>query len=379
MDLLEIRDQLDGIDAQIAALYEQRMRLCEDVAAYKIRTGKAVFDPERERQKLDAVAALMHSDFDRKAIRELYQQMMTVSRRRQLALLAEHGRRYESGFEMRDEIPRAGKRVVYQGVEGAYAHIAAMKYFGADAELYHVRSWRDAMEAVSRGEADYAVLPIENSSAGAVSDNFDLLLAYDNAIVAEVDLPITHALLGVEGSMLSEIRTVYSHAQALAQCSEFLEAHPEIEKIAVANTAVAARMVAERGDRHAAALASEQSASLYGLHVIQRQMNQQETNTTRFIVVGSKREYSRHADKVSICFEAAHKSGSLYNVLGNFIFNDVNMIMIQSRPIPERNWEYRFFVDIEGRLDDPNVINAFSGIQDQVQMFRVLGCYEGEQ
>lgn len=375
MDLLQIRDQLDQIDREIVRLYQQRMALCEEVARYKIETGKAVLDPERERQKLEAVAGMVSTSFDKKAIRELYQQMMTVSRRLQLGILAEHGKRYESDFVMCEEIPRANKRVVYQGVAGAYAHIAASSYFGEAAEIYSVRSWRDAMEAVKQGEADYAVLPIENSSAGAVSDNFDLLLAYENAIVAEVDIRVDHALMGLEGCSIEALEAVYSHGQALAQCSDFFAAHPEIEKVTVDNTAVAAKLVAESGNRRIAALASEQSAALYGLQVIQSSVNQQKTNTTRFIVVGSKREYSRSAGKISICFEAAHKSGSLYNVLGNFIFNDVNMIMIQSRPVPERNWEYRFFVDIEGRLDDSNIVNAFSGMQDEVCMFRVLGCY----
>lgn len=375
MDLLEIRDELDKLDAEIVRLYKRRMDLCADVAAFKIRTGKPVLDSAREQQKLDAVAALLPDDFDKKAVRELYQQMMTISRRLQLKILAEHGKCWDTGFQMVDAIARDGRRVAYQGVEGAYAHIAARSWAGAGTELFHVRTWRDAMEAVKSGAADYAVLPIENSSAGAVSDNFDLLLEYDHAIVAEVDLKVSHALLGTAGCSEDKIRAVYSHAQALAQCSAFFAEHPDIEKITVANTALAAKMVAESGDASLAALASEEAGALYGLSVLRKEVNQQKTNTTRFIVVGAKREYSRDAGKISLCFEAAHKSGALYNVLGNFIFNDVNMVMIQSRPIPERNWEYRFFVDIEGRLDMPDIVNALTGMQDEVRMLRVLGCY----
>ncbi len=376
MNLLELRDQLDVVDKSISSLYEKRMQLCEAVARDKIRTGKQVFDPERERQKLDAVAELVHSDFDKKGVRELYQQLMTISRRRQLEILQENGRSFELGFTELPRIEREKQRVVYQGVEGAYAHIAARRSFSEDSELYNVKTWHDAMEAVEKGEADYAVLPIENSSQGAVTDNFDLLLRYpDCSIVMETDIVVSHALLAVPGTAFSDIRRVYSHPQAIGQCSAFFEAHPEIEAVPTLNTAVAAKQVAEQDDRHAAALASEETAALYGLEILQRAVNAQKQNTTRFLIVGKGLRYSREAGKTSICFEASHKPGALYNALGNFIFNDVNLLMIQSRPIPEKNFEYRFFVDVEGSLSDPNVVNALNGITDQVSALRILGCY----
>ena len=376
MNLLELRDELDVVDRQITALYEKRMALCEEVARDKIRTGKQVLDPERERQKLDAVASFVHSDFDKKGVRELYSQLMTLSRRRQLEILQESGRCIDLGFKQVPAMDFAGKRVVYQGVEGAYAHIAARKSFSADSVFFNVKTWHDAMEAVEKGEADYAVLPIENSSHGAVTDNFDLLLRYpDCAIVGETDLLIRHALLGISGAEPGEIRRVYSHAQAIGQCSAFFETHPEIEAVPVLNTALAAKQVAESGDRTAAALASEEAAELYGLEVLQRGVNVQKQNTTRFLIVGKEKLYSAQASKISICFETSHQPGALYNALGNFIFNSVNMLMIQSRPIPERNFEYRFFVDVEGSLSDPNVINALNGLTDQAAALRVLGCY----
>ncbi len=376
MNLLELRDELDVVDRQIAALYEKRMALCEEVARDKIRTGKQVLDPAREKQKLDAVESFVHSDFDKKGVRELYSQLMTLSRRRQLEILQESGRRMDLGFQELPDMDFSGKRVVYQGVEGAYAHIAARKSFSTDSSFFNVKTWHDAMEAVNRGEADYAVLPIENSSHGAVTDNFDLLLRYpDCAIVGETDLLIRHALLGISGAVPGEIRRVYSHAQAIGQCSAFFEAHPEIEAVPVLNTALAAKQVAESGDRTAAALASEEAAELYGLEVLQRGVNAQKQNTTRFLIVGKGKVYRAKASKISICFEASHQPGALYNALGNFIFNNVNMLMIQSRPIPERNFEYRFFVDVEGSLSNPNVINALNGLTDQAAALRILGCY----
>lgn len=375
MDLQEIRRQLDGIDAQIVSLYQQRMRLCAEVAEYKMQTGKPVFDPTREQEKLEAVAALLPGDFDKQAIRELYQQLMTISRRLQLSMLAAAGKPWEGGFRSVESLPTAGCRVVYQGVEGAYAHLAARRYFAAEAKFECVPSWRSAMEAVAGGEADYAVLPIENSSAGAVTDNFDLLLRYPHSIVGEVDLRVEHALLARPGTHFSELRAVCSHPQALAQCAAFFEENPGLQRLSADNTAVAARLVAEGEDSHMAALASEEAAGLYGLTILRRGVNAHSANTTRFLIVGREPVYTAAAGKISLCFETAHKSGSLYNVLGNFIFNHVNMVMIQSRPIPERAFEYRFFVDIEGRLDQPAVINALTGLKEEVRMLRVLGCY----
>ena len=374
LDLQEIRGQLDVIDRELVALYEKRMKLCGEVAEFKIATGKPVYDGEREKQKLEAVAAMAGEEYRRGAV-ELFTQIMTISRRLQYRLLAENGKTVDTGFTQVDQIPVKGAKVVYQGVEGAYSHEATMEYFGEDVDAYHVKTWEEAMKAVESGQADYAVLPIENSSAGAVSDNYDLLIKYHNYIVAEVFLPVKHALLGVPGGSMEQIHTVFSHPQALMQCSEFLNSHGEWSQISVENTAVAAKKVLEENDPSQAAVASEAAARLYGLTVLREGINYNKDNLTRFIVGGRHPVYRKDAGKISLCFELPHRSGTLYNMLSNFIYNDVNMFMIQSRPIPGRNWEYRFFVDIEGRLDDPAVNNALKGIAEESATLRVLGNY----
>ncbi|HIX23620.1 MAG TPA: prephenate dehydratase [Candidatus Lachnoclostridium avicola] len=374
MDLQEIRKELDVIDRQIVDLYEKRMKLCGDVAEYKISVGKPVYDGEREKQKLEAVRQMAGEEY-RQGASELFTQLMTISRRLQYRLLAEHGQTFDTGFQKIDRIPVEGARVVYQGVEGAYSHEASMAYFGEDADAFHVRTWEEAMRAVEDGRADYGVLPIENSSAGAVSDNYDLLIKYHNCIVAEIFLPVKHALLGVPGGSLEQIHTVFSHPQALMQCSEYLNSHGEWSQISVENTAVAAKKVLEEGDPSQAAVASEAAAKLYGLQILKSGINYNKDNVTRFIVVSRNRVYQKDAAKVSLCFELPHRSGTLYNMLSNFIYNNVNMRMIQSRPIPGRNWEYRFFVDIEGRLDEPAVANALKGVSEEAANLRILGNY----
>lgn len=375
LDLQEIRKKLDGIDKEIVSLYEKRMDLCRQVAEFKIGTGKPVYDGEREKQKLEAVKSMVQDEDNRQGAEELFSQLMTISRRLQYRLLAENGKSPDTGFCPVEEIRTAGARIVYQGVEGAYSHEAAMKYFGQEADLFHVNTWEEAMKAVEGGTADYAVLPIENSSAGAVSDNYDLLIKYHNYIVAEVMLPVSHALLGVPGSSVEQIRTVFSHPQALMQCSEYLNSHEGWKQISVENTAVAAKKILEEGDVTQAAVASEGAGKRYGLTALETEINYNRDNVTRFIVVAKKPVYWKDAGKISLCFELPHKSGSLYNMLSNFIYNNVNMVMIQSRPIPGRNWEYRFFVDIEGNLADAAVNNALTGIANEAANLRILGNY----
>lgn len=375
LDLMEIRNQLDQIDGQIVELFEKRMDLCSDVAQYKLAAGKAVYDGQREKEKLETLGAMAHGDFNRQAVRELFTQLMTVSRKRQYQILAENGQYPDLGFEEIDALKTEGVRVVYQGVEGAYSHGAAIQFFGQDTPMYHVPSWEDAMVEVEKGNADYAVLPIENSSAGAVSNNYDLLMKHSNYIVAETQLRVTHALLGLPQTKLEDIKTVYSHPQALMQCCEYLNSHRDWKQISVENTAVAARKITDEGRIDQAAVASEIAGSLYGLKVLAPAINYNKNNVTRFIIISPKAVYCRTAGKVSLCFEAPHKSGSLYNMLGNFIYNQVNMLRIESRPIEGKSWEYRFFVDIEGSLRDGAVQNALKGIAEEAASMRILGTY----
>lgn len=375
MDLLEIRDQLDVIDKEIVELFEQRMGLVGDVAEFKITTGKAVFDKEREQAKIASVRGLAHSPFNEQAVEELFTQLMTISRRFQYRLLEEHGQTVELGFRQVDHLPVKDARVVYQGVEGAYSHGAALAYFGDDADVYHVKTFEDAMKAVESGEADYGVIPIENSSAGAVTDNYDLLLCHDNVIVGEICIPVNHMLLGIPGAKLEDIKTVYSHPQALMQSSQYLNAHPQWQQFSVMNTAVAAKKVLDDQDKAQAAVASDVAGRLYGLVPLAEGINHNKNNTTRFIILAKDHIYCKDAAKVSLCFELPHKSGTLYNMLGNFIYNGVNMRMIESRPIAGRNWEYRFFVDIEGNLSEPSIQNALKGVGEEAANMRILGNY----
>ena len=326
-------------------------------------------------QKIGSVTDMVDDGFMKQAVSELFTQMMTISRHYQYKVMAEQGMKAEDTFNPVKSLPLSDVRVVYQGVEGAYSHGAALQYFGSDVNLYHVEAFEDAMKEVESGRADYAVLPIENSSAGAVIDNYDLLMKYNNYIVGETFLTVDHALLGLPEASLKDIHTVFSHPQALMQCSEFLNANRDWKQISVANTAVAAKKVIEEGDLTQAAVASEIAAKIYGLKVLESSINHNKSNTTRFIILSNKRIYREDAGKLSISFELPHKSGTLYNMLSNMIYNGISMIMIESRPIIGRNWEYRFFVDMEGNLSDPAIQNALKGIFEEGRNMKVLGNY----
>ena len=374
MDLLELREQIDAIDKQIVELYEQRMEICGRVAEYKIETGKKVFDRQREMEKLAKVKSLTHNEFNSHGVEELFEQIMSMSRKLQYQLLAQHGSLGKLPFIGVDELETCRARVVFQGAEGAYSQAAMTQYFGDRIQSFHVDTFRDAMSAIDEGSADFAVLPIENSTAGIVNEIYDLLVEFENYIVGEQILQIRHCLLGVPGAEIEDIRTVYSHPQSLMQSSRFLAGY-DWRQISMQNNAFAAQKVSAEGDKSQAAIASEYAAKVYGLEVLRRGVNQEEDNSTRFIIVTNQKVFRRDANKVSICFELPHQSGSLYHMLSHFIYNNLNMCKIESRPIEGRNWEYRFFIDFEGNLADSAVKNALRGLRDEARNMKLLGNY----
>ena len=374
MDLQELRRKIDEIDSQIVSLYEQRMDISKEVAEYKIETGKKVFDKVREEGKLRAVKALTHNEFNSLGVEELFEQIMSMSRKLQYRLLTEKGSAGRLPFIGVDTLDTGNARVVFQGAEGAYSQAAMVKYFGEHVNSFHVDTFRDAMMAIEEGSADFAVLPIENSTAGIVSEIYDLLAEFENYIVGEQIIKIEHCLMGIPGATLADIRTVFSHPQSLMQSARYLNER-DFKQISMQNNAFAARKVAEDGDKTQAAIASEYAAEIYGLSILAKGINHSSTNSTRFIIVTNQKIFLKNAGKVSICFEVPHESGSLYHMLSHFIYNGLNMDKIESRPIEGKNWEYRFFVDFEGNLSDSAVKNALCGLREEAINLRVLGNY----
>ena len=311
LDLAQLRVQLDEIDSQLVKLYEDRMELCRQVGEYKLETGKRILDKEREKQKIQAVSALAHNEFNRTGISELFEQIMAMSRKLQYQIINEKGGHGNLPFFAVDKLDTDKIRVVFQGADGAYSQAAMHTYFGEEIDSFHVETFRDAMGAIEEGRADFAVLPIENSTAGIVSEIYDLLVEYENYIVGEQVIPIAHCLLGVPGTKMEDIEMVYSHPQSLMQSSRFLQERPNWKQISMQNNAFATQKVAQDKNPKQAAIASAFAGKVYGLEVLQEAIQNDKNNSTRFIIVTNQKIFKKDAGKVSICFEVAHESGSL--------------------------------------------------------------------
>lgn len=375
LDLNEIRQEIDKVDASIVELFEKRMSLCKDVALFKIENDKNVLDKQRETEKIKKVVNLAENEFNKHGTEELFTQIMAISRKLQYQLLAENGKGNKLDFTPIEKLDIENATVVYQGVPGAYSHQAMINYFGKEVKNYNVITFRQAMEEIRDGKADYAVLPIENTTAGIVNDVYDLLVEFDNYIVDQTDVIVRHALLGTQDASIDDIEVVYSHPQGLMQCNEFLEKHKNWQQISQSNTAASAKKVVEENNKNHAAIASTVAAEIYGLKVLEENINYNSENTTRFIIVSKNKIYTKNASKVCICFELPHSSGTLYNMLSHFIYNGLNMTKIESRPLKDKSWEYRFFVEFEGRFDEAGTINAIQGIMEEANSIKVLGNY----
>jgi chorismate mutase/prephenate dehydratase len=373
--LLQLREELDQIDEEIIKLYLERMKICDSVGDYKIKAGRQVLDRKREDEKLSHVASKVDGDFNKVGIREVFSQLMSLSRKLQYQKLASVDVEGEITFLEVDDLKFASTSVVYQGIKGSYGQEAAKQFFGEGLELYGVATFRLAMEEIANGRADYAVLPIENSSMGSVREVYDLWDEFENYIVARQIIPINHVLAGLPGATLEQVNEVYSKTEALMQVSRYLEQQKDWQQIDVTNTAVAAKKIVEDNDPSKVAVCSAYAAKVYGLDILAKNINNEENNFTRFVVITDKKVFLNTANKISICFELPHESGSLYNLLSHFVYNNLNMTKIESRPIEGRIWEYRFFVDFEGSLADPEVKIALRGLGEEAKNLKILGNY----
>ena len=358
MDLLQqARAEIDTVDAEMAALFERRMRAVADVVRYKAETGKPVFDAAREAAVLDKNTARITDEALRPYYRAFLSDAMSISRAYQRARLG------------RDT-------AAYQGVPGAWSHIALRRLFPFARETA-CTTWGEVFDAVQNGDAQFGVLPFENSNAGDVSTVLDLLYTHPDIIIARMcDLPIRQDLLGVPGAKVDEITQVFSHEQGFAQCPKFLGEHPAWVTTPYFNTAIAARHVAEMGDKHCAAIASRLAAKHYGLEILAPDIHTFDGNHTRFIVVSASPTPIGIPDKATVTFTLRHERGTLMRALSSFVAMGMNMTHIESRPLHNSNWEYCFYVDLTGNLRDSNLGVLMGSLQGDCENCRLLGVYQ---
>ncbi len=378
-ELKQYRIQIDTIDRKLADLFRQRMAVVDKVGQYKLERGIPVLDPAREREVLAEKAAMVADAADRADLTAMFENLMAISRRRQRKLIHEEGG--NPGYDrckralaaVREPVSRP--RVVYQGVAGAYSEVACINFFGDTSENIGVEQFEDAFCALKEGRADYAVLPIENSTSGAIRQVYDLMNEYDCYIVGETTVKVEHCLMAPRGASLDTITHVYSHEQGLFQSDRFLNAHPGWVQVPCGDTAGAAKFVAETGDVTKAAICAERAAGLYGLDILFRGTNHNANNSTRFVVVSPMMELRTGSDKVSIVFSLPHESGSLHRIMSIFAVNGLNMTKLESRPMPGHSWEYMFFLEFNGSLTAPEMDGILHELSQTTAQFRVLGNF----
>ncbi len=373
MNLEEIRKEIDSIDKQLVELYTKRMECSRRVAEYKLENGMRIFDPERELRVLDKVEE--NAGKYGLSARQLYATLMELSRALQHELLG-------SGEKLRNTILSAKETIPYDssdlklacfGVPGTYAERACRNVFPNSDPVFYP-SFQEVFAAIQNNEASFGIVPIENSTAGSVTEVYDLMLKYRFYIVSAVQISIDHCLAARKGTKLEDIKKVYSHRQALMQCSDFLRSrglwHEEYQ-----STAAAAQMAANPENEGVAAICSKEAAEDYGLEVLLSGFQNDPNNTTRFIVISKELCIENNADKISLCFSLPHRTGSLHNILCRFAADGLNLTKIESRPKLGSGFEYLFYLDFSGNIKDDNTMPLMRALSDELTDFSFLGNY----
>lgn len=373
MDLLDLRKEIDNIDEQLIPLLLKRMSISEQVAKYKVERGIPVLNAEREQQILDNVAAKCGDQGD--TIKTVFSATMDASRALQHKIIG-------GGKELRDlvegsmfsgKLTANGESVACQGVEGAYSGVTANTLF-PDSPVKFYKQFEDVFEAVNKGEAKFGVIPVENSTAGSVHESYDLIMKYRFYVVGEYDLKIEHCLCAKSDTKYEDITDVYSHPQALSQCDNFLKSF-DFTGINFSNTAAAAKFVAQSSKSDVAVICSELAAKKYGLKILKRNIQNNNNNRTRFIVISKDLVIGEDADKISLIFSAPHTTGSLYRVLGRFSMAGLNLTKLESRPMENADFDYYFYVDVMGSVKDESTLDLICALYDELPEFEFLGNY----
>lgn len=376
MDLNELRGEIDDIDRQLVKLFCKRMDVVASVAEYKQKNNLPIFQKGREDAVLQRVSTMADEKYA-DDVKLLFSAMMDISKASQHRILSRESD-IKKLFE-NEKLPFPDTaNVCCQGVEGAFSHRACNILF-KNANISFAEQFEDVFRTVERGECEFGILPIENSSAGSVTQVYDLMKKYSFHIAKSVKVKVEHCLLTEKGVDFSQITDIYSHPQAISQCSDFLKANPQIKVHSVSNTAYAAKLVSETGCKTAAAISSQSCAELYNLNILKQGIQNAENNYTRFICITGSDAFYDTPKKISVMLSLEHKSGSLYRVLSRFAFYGINLTKIESRPIPNTDFEFLFYFDfdIPENMDSLYaVLNELEAeLKNETYTFVFLGAY----
>lgn len=375
MNSLEIqRKKIDEIDKQLLPLFLERMECSKAVAEYKKANNMPILDKAREKEILDHKISQVSPE-KVSAVRDFFSSIMSISRAAQRVQLSADKPAICLDKTFDKVQLKSNPTVVFQGVAGANSETALIKLFGNNCKRTNVMTFAEALDAVEAGNADYAVLPLENASTGSISGVYDLLETRNFYIVGEVDVSIEHCLVAHPDAKLSDIVTIYSHEQGYLQCKEFFKRYPQIEFKTYYNTAMAAKLVAGMGEKSTAAIADPRCADIYSLKILARNISTSGNNVTRFAVVAKRGILNDNCNKISILFTLPHECGALSHILSEFSINELNLLKIESRPLADKNFEYMFFIDFEGNLLDERVQRVMDTVSESTLYLKVLGNY----
>ena len=376
MDLNELRQQINSIDDELLNLFSRRMDLASQVADYKRAHDLPILQPAREREILKKAAEKAGPELGGYA-RVLFSMLMELSKsyqnKRNNKEIELH-RQIESAIETTPRLFPRSPMVACQGVEGANSQIACEKIFQSPFIMYF-KSFESVFTAIEQGLCQYGILPIENSTAGSVKKVYDLMIHHNFSIVRTFRLKVDHNLLTKKGVKLEDVKEIYSHEQAIGQCGAFLEKLTGVKVIAVENTAVAAKMVAESDRTDIAAISSRSCAELYGLQNLAPSIQDKDNNRTRFICISKNLEIYPGADKTSIMMVLPHRPGSLYRVLARLYVLGINVTKLESRPIPNRDFEFMFYFDLDTSIYSEEFVQLMCELDDLCEEFKYLGSY----
>lgn len=376
MDINELRQQINGIDDELVSLFTKRMDIAAQIADYKKEHNLPIFVPAREREILKDVAEKAGPEMANYT-RVLYSLLFELSRsyqsKRNEALTPLYHTITDSINNTPKLFPQA-PMVACQGVEGAYSQIACEKIFKSPMIMYF-KNFDGVFTAIEKGLCQYGILPIENSTAGSVKKVYDLMIKHNFSIVRTFRMKIDHCLLAKPGTKLSDIKEIYSHEQAINQCSDFLKSLSGISVIPVENTAVAANMVATSDRTDIAAISSHTCQEIYGLSSLADSIQDKGNNRTRFICISKNLEIYPGSDKTSIMMILSHKPGALYKVLARMYVLGINVIKLESRPIPDREFEFMFYFDLETSIYSQEFVQLMCELDDLCEEFKYLGSY----
>lgn len=376
MDLNELREKIDAIDTDLVRLFTERMNISAQVADYKKEKNLPIYVPARERAILKDVAEKAGPEMANYT-RVLYSMLFELSRSYQSKRNTDITPLYKTITQSIENTPKLFPQtpmVACQGVEGAYAQIACEKIFKSPMIMYF-KNFDGIFNAIEQGLCQYGILPIENSTAGSVKKVYDLMIHHNFSIVRTFRLKVDHNLLANPGAKLTDIKEIYSHEQAINQCSNFLKDFPHANIIPVENTAVAAEMVSKSGRTDVAALSSHACEELYGLQCLAANVQDEGNNRTRFICISKNLEIYPGSDKTSIMMILSHKPGALYKVLARMYVLGINVIKLESRPIPDREFEFMFYFDLETSIYSEEFVQLMCELDDLCEEFKYLGSY----